>query len=84
MMAAGVTHSHTAEAAQYRLQRRQALLADLEQIWARERAELEDLAQRFAGQPWQGMLRRMQVIIRHWSQERQIHDELTRLCGLGG
>jgi hypothetical protein len=22
------------------------------------------------------------VIIRHWSQERQIHDELTRLCGL--
>jgi hypothetical protein len=26
--------------------------------------------------------RRAEVIIRHWSQERQIHDELTRLCGL--
>jgi len=83
-MAASVAHSHRAEAPQHRLRRREALHAELEQVWARERAELEDLAQRYAGQPWKGILRRMQVIIRHWSQERQIHEELTRLCGLGG
>ena len=83
-MVVSIAHSHTTEAPQHRLQRRQALHADLEQIWAHERAELEDLALRYAGRPWKGMLRRMQVIIRHWSQERQIHEELTRLCGLGG
>jgi hypothetical protein len=81
MIAASIRQSQRDEAIQCRLDRREALQAELEQIWARERAELEDLAQRYAGQPWKGMMRRAQVILRHWSQERKIHDELTRLCG---
>ena len=82
MIAASLAPSRTDEAVRHRLDRSRALRADLEQIWARERAELDDLAQRYARQPWKGTFHRLQVIIRHWSQERQIHDELTRLCGL--
>jgi hypothetical protein len=87
MVAASAAHIRTDEAVQYRLDRSQALHTDLEQIWARERAELDDLAQRYARRPVQLMFRRAQVILRHWSEERKIHDELTRLCGtirLGG
>jgi hypothetical protein len=87
MIATSAGHSQRDEAIQHRLHRRQALQADLEQIWAQERAELADLAHRYAGQPWKRMLRRAQVSIRHWVLERKIHDELTRLCGflrLGG
>jgi hypothetical protein len=81
MIAASLAQSRDA-AVRHRLDRGRALRADLEQIWAQERAELDDLAQRYARQPWKAAFRRAEVIIRHWSQERQIHDELTRLCGL--
>jgi hypothetical protein len=87
MIAASAAHLRTDEAVRYRLDRGQALHADLEKIWARERAELDDLAQRYARRPLQRMFHRAQVMVRHWSEERKIHDELARLCGsirLGG
>jgi len=87
MIAASAAHLRTDEAVRCRLDRGQALHADLEQIWARERAELDELAQRYAQRPVRLMFRRAQVMVRHWSEERKIHDELTRLCGsirLGG
>lgn len=70
-----------------RLDRSRALVADLEQIWTRERAELDDLARRYANHPCKLAFRRALVLLKHWSQERQIHDELLRPCGvvrLGG
>jgi hypothetical protein len=82
MIAASLAQPRADAALRHRLDRSRALRADLEQIWAHERAELDDLAQRYARHPWKGTFRRAEVIIRHWSQERQIHDELTRLCGL--
>jgi hypothetical protein len=81
MIAASAAHLRTDAAVQYRLDRSQALHADLEQIWARERAELVELGQRYARRPVQLMFRRARVILRHWSEERKIYDELTRLCG---
>jgi hypothetical protein len=75
------------QAIRYRLDRSRALVADLEQIWARERAELHDLARSYASHPCKLAFRRALVMLKHWSQERQIHDELLRPCGfvrLGG
>jgi hypothetical protein len=70
-----------------RLDRSRALMADLEQIWARERAELEELAHSCARHPGKLAFGRALVMLKHWSQERQIHDEFLRACGfvrLGG
>src|SRR5262245_45645704 len=69
-------------AIQHRLDRSRALVADLEQIWTREKAELQALARSCASQPCKLAFRRALVMRKHWSQERQIHDELIRLCGL--
>ncbi|HEU0061403.1 MAG TPA: hypothetical protein VFR19_16100 [Hyphomicrobiaceae bacterium] len=63
-----------------RLDRSRALVADLEQIWAREKAELLALAPSWASHPCKLAFRRALVMRKHWSQERQIHDELIRLC----
>ena len=70
-----------------RLDRSRALMADLERIWARERAELEELAHGCARHPGKLAVGRALVMLKHWSQERQVHDELLRACGfvrLGG
>lgn len=70
-----------------RLDRSRVLIADLEQIWARERAELEELAHSCARHPCKLAFGRALVMLKHWSQERQIYDELLRACGfvrLGG
>jgi len=75
------------QAIRYRLDRSRALLADLEQIWAQEKTELHDLARSCASHPCKLTFRRALVMLKHWSQERQIHDELLRPCGfvrLGG
>jgi len=75
------------QAMRHRLDRSRALVADLEQIWARERIELHDLARSYARHPCKLAIRRALVMMKHWSQERQIHDELIRPCGfvrLGG
>jgi hypothetical protein len=75
------------QAIRYRLDRSRALVADLEQIWAQEKAELHDLARSCASHPYKLTFRRALVMLKHWSQERQIHDELLRPCGfvrLGG
>jgi hypothetical protein len=69
------------QAVRYRLDRSRALVADLEQIWIRERAELHDLAQSYASHPCKLAFRRALVMLKHWLQERQIHDELLRPCG---
>jgi hypothetical protein len=74
-------------AIRHRLDRSRALVADLEQIWTREKAELHELARSYASHPYKLAFRRALVMRKHWSQERQIHDELVRLCGfvrLGG
>jgi heterodisulfide reductase subunit B len=69
------------QAIRCRLDRSRALMADLEQIWARERAELEELACSCASHPGKLAFRRALVMLKHWSRERQIHDELLRACG---
>jgi hypothetical protein len=87
MIAASAADLRTDDAVQHRLDRSRALHADLQQLWARERAELDHLAQRYARRPVQLMFCRAQVLFRHWSEENKIYDELTRLCGslrLGG
>jgi len=74
-------------AVQQRLDRSRALVTDLEQIWAREKAELLALARSCASHRCKLAFRRALVMRKHWSQERQIHDELIQLCGfvrLGG
>jgi len=73
------------QATRYRLDGSRALVADREQIWARERTELHDLARSNASHPGKLAIRRAPVMAKYWS--REIYDELIRPCGfvrLGG